>query len=49
MAVIEWAVDTVKVEVENVAWPLLTVPVPRVADPFLNVTAPLCQAIWGRH
>ena len=26
---------------ENVAWPPLTVPVPRVADPFLNVTVPV--------
>lgn len=36
---------TVKVEVDNVAFPPLRVPVPKVETPFLNVTVPV--AVFG--
>jgi hypothetical protein len=39
-AVIEWD-PTDKVDVENVAWPPLSVPVPSVVAPSLNVTVPV--------
>jgi hypothetical protein len=39
-AVIEFE-PTAKVEMLNVAFPLLTVPVPNVVLPFLNVTVPV--------
>jgi len=36
----EWG-PTAKAEVENVAFPLLSVPVPNTVVPFLNVTVPV--------